>query len=103
VAKHYSLDEHTRVPDVVIFSKTIWDGLSPQVQGWINQAAADSVVFQRKLWQEQTEESLREVEKAGVKIYHPDKAAFAAAMAPMYHGIEGTRVGELARRIREVK
>jgi TRAP-type C4-dicarboxylate transport system substrate-binding protein len=73
------------------------------VQGWINQAAADSVVFQRKLWREQTEESLREVEKAGVKIYHPDKAAFAAAMAPMYKQIEGTRVGELAKRIREVK
>jgi hypothetical protein len=38
-----------------------------------------------------------------VKIYHPDKAAFAAAMAPMYERIEGTRVGDLARRIREVK
>jgi tripartite ATP-independent transporter DctP family solute receptor len=103
IAKHYSLDEHTSVPDVVIFSKKIWDGLSPQVQGWINEAAADSVTFQRKLWHEQTEESLREVEKAGVKIYHPDKAAFAAAMAPMYEKIEGTRVGELARRIREVR
>ena len=103
VAKHYSLDEHTRVPDVVIFSKSIWDGLSPQVQGWINQAAAESVDFERKLWREQTEEALREVEKAGVKIYHPDKAAFAAAMAPMYERIEGTRVGDLARRIREVK
>jgi tripartite ATP-independent transporter DctP family solute receptor len=103
VAKHYSLDEHTRVPDVVIFSKTIWDGLDPQVQGWISEAANDSVTFQRKLWQEQTEEALREVQKAGVTIYHPDKAAFAAAMAPMYERVEGTRVGELARRIREVK
>jgi tripartite ATP-independent transporter DctP family solute receptor len=103
VAKHYSLDEHTRVPDVVIFSKTIWDGLDPQVQGWITEAANDSVTFQRKLWQEQTEEALREVQKAGVTIYNPDKAAFAAAMAPMYERVEGTRVGELARRIREVK
>jgi tripartite ATP-independent transporter DctP family solute receptor len=103
VARHYSLDEHTSVPDVVIFSKSIWDGLSPQVQGWINQAAADSVVFQRKLWREQTEEALREVEKAGVRIYRPDKAAFASAMAPMYQQVDGTRVGELARRIREVK
>ena len=103
VAKHYSLDEHTRVPDVVIFSKTIWDGLDPQVQGWITEAANDSVTFQRKLWREQTEEALREVQKAGVTIYNPDKAAFAAAMAPMYERVEGTRVGELARRIREVK
>jgi tripartite ATP-independent transporter DctP family solute receptor len=103
VAKHYSLDEHTRVPDVVIFSKQIWDGLDPQVQGWIREAALDSVTFERKLWREQTEEALREVQKAGVTIYHPDKAAFAAAMAPMYKQIEGTPVGELARRIREVR
>jgi tripartite ATP-independent transporter DctP family solute receptor len=103
VAKHYSLDEHTRVPDVVIFSKKIWDGLDPQVQRWVTEAANDSVTFQRKLWREQTEEALREVQKAGVTIYNPDKAAFAAAMAPMYERVEGTRVGELARRIREVK
>ena len=103
VAKHYSLDEHTRVPDVVIFSKKIWDGLDPQVQRWITEAALDSVTFERKLWREQTEEALREVQKAGVKIYHPDKAAFAAAMAPMYERVEGTRVGELAKRIREVR
>jgi tripartite ATP-independent transporter DctP family solute receptor len=103
VAKHYSLDEHTRVPDVVIFSKTIWDGLDPQVQRWITEAANDSVTFERKLWREQTEEALREVQKAGVKIYNPDKAAFAAAMAPMYERIRGTRVGELADRIRAVK
>jgi tripartite ATP-independent transporter DctP family solute receptor len=102
VAKHYSLDEHTSVPDIVIFSKTIWDGLPPHVRDWINEAAADSVLFQRKLWKEQTEESLREVEKAGVKIYHPDKAAFAAAMAPMYARTEGTPVGALAKRIQSV-
>ena len=103
VAKHYSLDEHTRVPDVVIFSKPIWDGLDPQVQRWIQQAADESVDFQRKLWRDQTEESLREVEKAGVRIYRPDKAAFAAAMAPMYAAVEGTPVGDLARRIREAR
>jgi tripartite ATP-independent transporter DctP family solute receptor len=103
VAKHYSLDEHTRVPDVVIFSKPIWDSLGPQMQGWIQQAADESVAFQRKLWREQTEESLKAVEQAGVTIHNPDKAAFAAAMAPMYAAVEGTRVGELAKRIRDVR
>ena len=103
VAKHYSLDEHTRVPDVVIVSKAIWDGLSPQVRAWIEQAAADSVTFQRKLWKEQTDEALREVAKAGVTIYRPDKAPFERAMAPMYEIFQGTRVGELAERIRQVR
>ena len=103
VAKHYSLDEHTRVPDVVVVSKNIWDGLSPHVRTWIEQAASESVTFQRKLWREQTEESLAAVEKAGVTIHQPDKAAFEKATAPMYAEVEGTRVGELATRIREVR
>lgn len=103
VAKHYALDEHTRVPDVVIVSKGIWDGLSPQVKVWLDQAAAESVTFQRTLWTEQTAEALEAVQKAGVKIYHPDKAPFQRAMAPMYKLFEGTRVGELAERIRQVR
>jgi tripartite ATP-independent transporter DctP family solute receptor len=103
VAKHYSLDEHTRVPDLVIVSRKIWDELSPQVRGWVEQAAAESVTFQRKLWDEQTEESLRQVEKAGVTIHRPDKKAFEEAMAPMYEAVKGTRVGELAQRIRDAR
>lgn len=103
VARHYALDEHTRVPDLVIFSQQVWETLRPQVQAWITQAANESVAVQRKLWDEQTEESLREVEKAGVTIHHPDKAPFERAMAPMYDAVKGTRVGDLADRIREVR
>jgi tripartite ATP-independent transporter DctP family solute receptor len=99
VAKHLSLDEHTRVPDVIVFSKKVWDGLTPQARSWIEQAATESVKFQRKLWREQTEEALREVQKSGVKIYRPDQAVFAAAMGPLYTQADGTRLGELARRI----
>jgi tripartite ATP-independent transporter DctP family solute receptor len=99
VAKHLSIDEHTRVPDVIVFSKTVWVGLTPQARAWIEQAAAESVVFQRKLWRDQTDEALREVQKAGVVVYRPDQAAFAAAMGPMYTQADGTRLGELARRI----
>lgn len=103
VAKHYSLDEHTRIPDVIIFSQSIWEGLTPEVRAWLNQAAADSVKFQRALWHEKTAEALAAVQKAGVKVYYPDKAAFAAATAPMLQSFAGTRIGELAERIRVVK
>jgi tripartite ATP-independent transporter DctP family solute receptor len=99
IAKHYELDEHTRVPDVLVFSQKVWEDLTPQVRAWIEQAAADSVSFQRKLWRVQTEEALQEIQKAGVAVYRPDKSAFAAAMAPMYTKADGTRLGELARRI----
>jgi tripartite ATP-independent transporter DctP family solute receptor len=103
VARHFSLDEHTRIPDILVFSQQIWDGLSPQVQKWVQQAADESVAYQRKLWAESTAESLRQVEAAGVRIHHPDKEAFVAATEPMRRGFDGTPIGELARRIEEVK
>jgi TRAP-type C4-dicarboxylate transport system substrate-binding protein len=103
VARHYSLDEHTRIPDVVIFSHKIWQSLSPQQQAWLNQAAAESVEFQRKLWIEKTQEALEAVEKAGVKIYRPDKRPFVEATKPMYDAITDPRIADLAKRIRAVE
>lgn len=103
IAKYYSLDEHTRIPDMLIFSKAIWDGLPLQVQEWINQAAAESVAFQRELWREKTEEALQIVQEAGVKIFRPDKAPFVAETAPMYDALENPVVRDLAVRIREVE
>ncbi len=103
VARHYSLDEHSRVPDIVIFSHKIWVTLSPQAQAWLGQAAAESVVFQRALWKTKSDEALAEIEVAGVKIYRPDKAPFVAAAAPLYEQYKGTQIGEMAQGIREVK
>jgi len=99
LAKHYSLDEHTRVPDIVVVSKKVWDGLDPQVRRWIEQAAAESVPFERKLWRERNDEALKAMEKAGMTIHRIDREAFAAATAPMYTAMDGTRVGDLASRI----
>ena len=78
VCKYYSLDEHTMIPDVLIISKKIWDGLTEQEQQWLQQAIDESVIKQRELWAISEEESLREVEKAGVTITYPDKEPFAA-------------------------
>lgn len=101
--KHYSLDEHTRIPDVVLFSKRVWDSLSAEVQGWIEEAAAESVVFQRKLWNEKTQKALDDLKAAGVKVYHPDKAPFRAQVASMYTRYEGTKIGALIERVRAVQ
>lgn len=84
VCKYYSLNEHSMVPDVLIISKKIWDGLNEQEQAWLQQAADESVIVERKLWAESVEESLREVEKAGVTIIRPDKAPFSDKVSDMF-------------------
>lgn len=103
VAKHYSLDEHTSVPDIVVFSKAIWDTLSPQEQGWLQQATDESVAFQRKLWQEKTLAALATLEENGVTIYYPDKRLFAEKVAPMYDSLGDSPVAVLAKRIRAIE
>jgi tripartite ATP-independent transporter DctP family solute receptor len=82
VCKYYSLDEHTTIPDVLVISQIVWDKLSEQEQEWIQQAADESAVLQRKLWAESEEESLREVQKAGVQINKPDKGPFMEKVQP---------------------
>ena len=103
VAKHYSLNEHTRIPDIVLVSAEVWKNLPGQTRAWLDQAAQESLEFQRKLWREKTAEALDMVQKAGVTIYHPAKQPFIDATASMYKEYEGTRPGELVTRIRAVK
>lgn len=101
VAKHFSLTEHTRIPDIVIFSQSIWDSLTPQQQAWINQAAEESVVFQRKLWKEKTGEALQKLQDAGVTIYQPDQRPFATSTETLADDYLGKSVGHIIQRIRD--
>ncbi len=84
VCKHYALDEHTAVPDVLIISQHIWNKLSDQEKSWIQQAATESVALERKLWSESVKKSLAEVQKAGVTVYYPDKSLFAEKVDEVY-------------------
>ena len=102
-AKYFSLDEHTFVPDVLLMSKRIWDGLSPQEQEWLTKAVRDSVEYQRELWQADTEQSLAAVAAAGVTITYPDKAPFRAAVESMKAGYEGTETGKILDAIRQME
>jgi tripartite ATP-independent transporter DctP family solute receptor len=104
VCKFYTLDEHTTVPDVVVISTHFWAGLSPQEQQWLQEAADESAVHQRKLWETSTVESLAAVEQAGVEVIRPDKAAFAARVAELHEQArQDPVIGPLDRRIAEVR
>ncbi|MFD2647001.1 TRAP transporter substrate-binding protein [Devosia albogilva] len=84
VAKYYSLDEHLMVPEVLVMSKIVWDGLTPEDQEIFRQAAKDSVAHQRELWAAQEEESRAAVEALGATINEVDKQPFIDAMKPVY-------------------
>ena len=84
VCKYFALDEHSMVPEIVIFSKKVWDTLSPEDQKLIQETAAESEVYQKKLWADYTAKALKNLEDNGVVISKPDKEPFRKAVAPLY-------------------
>lgn len=103
VSKHFSFNEHTMIPDLLIVSKVIWDGLTPQQQSWLQQAMDESVVYQKKLWEEQEKESLQEAKEAGVNIHYPDKQPFIDKATKMHEDLKNnTRVYDLITKIKAV-
>ena len=103
ICKHFTLDGHTRIPDMLLMSSRVWEKLDPQVQAWLQQAATESVAFQRKLWQEKTLEALEQARAEGVTVYEVDTAAFAAKVAPMLAEVENPEVRDLLIQINEVE
>ena len=78
VSRHYALTEHMAIPDVLVMSARARARLSPEQQAWIDQAAAESAVYQRELWAEETQKALEQLRAAGVEITNPDRSAFFA-------------------------
>lgn len=95
VAKHYTLDEHTSIPDMLLVSSHIWQTLSPQQRQWLQTAVDESVQYQRALWQEETQKALKAVAEAGVEIIYPDKALYRDKVKAMHNSYSGTSTGKL--------
>jgi len=102
VAPYYSLDEHGRLPEPVIFSKRVWERLSKEDQALIRQAAEASVDYQRKKWEESEKKAVAYLTRRGVKFNTPDRSPFRAAVKPVYEKYGG-QFGDLIDRIRAAR
>ena len=92
-AKHYesapvfSETMHSMSPEVLVFSKKIWDTLSKEEQAAIRKAAKDSVPYYVKLWDAKEKEARADVIKGGAKIVPAaqiDRAAFVTVEKPVW-------------------
>ncbi len=82
--KFYSRTQHSMAPEILLFSKAIWDKLPANEQAMIRQAAKESVAVQRKAWDEAESKSLANVRAAGAEIVEVDKRSFQAVMGRVY-------------------
>jgi tripartite ATP-independent transporter DctP family solute receptor len=104
-AKYYNVTEHSMVPEVLVFSKKIFDGLSKEDQALIRKTAKESVPYMRKLWDEREAKSKKTAEAGGAQVIPiADKKPFIDAMAPVYAKYANTpKLKELVKRIQDTK
>ena len=102
VCKYFTFSRHSRVPDVLVISRATWKSLTPQERKWITEAARESSLYQRKLWQEAEKRARERAGKQGVRFLTVDTAEFADRMKPMYESMP-QKTAELIRKIQEVK
>ncbi len=103
VCRYLSLDEHTAIPDILLMSTIVWNRLTAQQQQWLQKAVDESVVYQKEIWQESTEDSLAAVREAGVEVLYPDKTPFLEAVQSMHDSYKGTALYDLMEEIKSVQ
>lgn len=72
VAPNYTLDRHTRVAEVLVMNKGAWDRLSDEDKEIIQQAANDSVPYQREQWEQRAAADMDKLREAGVNVTEVD-------------------------------
>ena len=104
-AKFYNQTEHSLAPEVLVFSKKIWDTLPKADQAMIRKAAKESVPHMRKLWDEREVKSRKIVEAAGSQVIAvKNKQEFIDAMKPVYARFANTpKLKDMVKRIQETK
>jgi tripartite ATP-independent transporter DctP family solute receptor len=103
VAKYYSLTEHLMVPEIFVFSKKVWDTLSPTDRILIRKAGALAVPKERELWKAMVDKALKELDEMGFNVVKEvDKEPFIKATEPVRQKF-GSKYAELIKRIQAVK
>lgn len=102
VSKVYSLTGHLIIPEIFVFSKRTWDGLSKADQDLVRKLSREAQFEQRELWDKYTTEAETKLKAAGVQFVAADKAAFYKATQPIRDKY-GSKYAALLKRIEETK
>ena len=103
VCKYFTLSAHQRIPDMLIISTKVFDELSTEIQKAIQDSADESEVFQRRLWNEMTQECIAKTRKYGVELIEPDMEGFRRACAPIIKDKAYADILKIYNQIQEVK
>jgi tripartite ATP-independent transporter DctP family solute receptor len=98
VSKVYSLTGHLIIPEMFVFSKRTWEGLSKSDQEMLKNRSREAQFEQRKLWDAYTVEAVNKLKANGVQFVEADKKAFYQATQPVRDKY-GAKYADLIKRI----
>ena len=102
-AKHFSQTEHLIIPEILVFSKRVWESLSKEDQALITKLGKEAQQEQRQLWYDAEKASIKQMQDNGVEIIKiPDKKPFQAAVKPVWDKY-GAQHTALIQRVQDVK
>ena len=102
VSKVYSETGHLIIPEIFIFSRRTWDGLSADDKALLKKLSRETQFEERRLWDEKTATAEGELKAKGVTFVKADKPAFYRATQPIRDKY-GSKYATLLKRIEDTK
>ena len=102
VSKVYSLTGHLIIPEIFVFSKRSWEGLTKEDQALVKKFSTEAQFEQRKLWDGYVGEAETKLKAAGVQFVTADKPAFYKATQPIRDKY-GSKYAAILKRIEDTR
>jgi len=103
VAKYYTLTEHLIVPEMLVFSKPIWNKMSKDDQALVQKLARDAQMDERVLWGQYEAKALEKMKESGIQIVTiADKKPFQDAVKPVWDKY-APQFSDIIKRIQAVR
>lgn len=104
VAKYYSYDEHTRIPDIIIMSNSVEKKLSNDQLKAVQEAAYESTKFEKEIFKKAVEdEKNAATQKYNIIYNRVDNKEFQRAVQPLHDDFKNSEeYGELYLKIRSL-
>jgi tripartite ATP-independent transporter DctP family solute receptor len=101
-AKYVTLTEHLIIPEMLVFSKRIWNTLSADDQNLIKKFAREAQLEEREFWNQYEQKALEKAKASGSQIIEmSDKTPFQNAVKPVWDKY-GPKYQDMIKRIQAI-
>lgn len=102
VAKYYTMSGHFIQPEMILFSKRVWDRMKPEDQVLLKKLGKEAQDEERQLWATYTDQSLAKMKAGGVTFQQTNRDYFVKATQPVRDQFGG-KYQSLMTQIADVK